>query len=74
MLKDRDVQNYLSHVEVEWVFNLEKAPWWGGIFEGLIISTKRCLQNLIGQAKFSYDKMHTAIVEIESSVNSHPLS
>ena len=43
MLKDRDVQNYLSHVGVNWVFNLEKAPWWGGMFERLVKSTKRCL-------------------------------
>ena len=74
MLKDRDVQNYLCHVGFEWVFNLEKAPWWGGIFERLIKSTKRCLRKLIGQAKFSYDEMHTAIVEIESIINSRPLS
>ena len=52
MLKDQDVQNYLSHVGVEWVFNLEKAPWWGGIFERLVKSTKRCLRKLIGQAVF----------------------
>ena len=74
MLKNQDVQNYLSNIGVEWVFNLEKAPWWGGIFERLIKSTKRCLRKLIGQAKFSYDEMHTAIVEIEAIINSRPLS
>lgn len=66
MLKDQDVKNYLSHVGVEWIFNLEKAPWWGEI--------KQCLRKLIGQAKFSYDEMHTAIVEIEAIINSQPLS
>ena len=74
MLNDQDVKNYLSHVGVEWTFNLEKAPWWGGIFERLIKSTKRCLRKLIGQARFSYDEMHTAIVEIEAIINSRPLS
>ena len=33
MVKDKYVTNYLSHIGIEWLFNLEKAPWWGGVFE-----------------------------------------
>ena len=35
-----EVQQYLSDVGIEWVFNVEKAPWWGGIFEHMVRSTK----------------------------------
>ena len=36
------VQNYLSGRGVDGVFNLKRAPWWGGGFEKIIQSTKRC--------------------------------
>jgi len=54
--------------------NLEKAPWWGGVFERMVKSTKRCLRKIVSQARFSYDEMHTAIVEIEGIINSPPIS
>jgi hypothetical protein len=54
----KEVKDYLSHVGVQWTFNLEKDPWWGGLFERMVKSTKRCLRKMIGQAKFSYNEMH----------------
>ena len=31
-----DVQHYLSGIGVEWLFNLERAPWWGGVLERMV--------------------------------------
>ena len=74
MLSQPDVKEHLLDLKVEWNFNLEKAPWWGGLFERLVKSTKRCLRKMIGQARLSFDEMHTAVLEVESILNSRPLT
>ena len=68
------VQQHLAGLGVQWIFNLPKAPWWGGMFERLIASTKRCLRKVIGQAKGSYDEILTTVVEAEAVINSRPLT
>ena len=70
---DETVQKHLAGRGVQWTFNLEKAPWWGGVFERLVKSTKRCLRKMAGRATLSLDELHTALVEVESILNSRPL-
>lgn len=69
-----DVKRYLAGLGVKWMFNLPKAPWWGGVFEGMIPSTKRCLRKILGQARFSVDELLTALAEVEMVSNSRPIS
>ena len=69
-----DVYQYLSGAGIQWSFNLPRAPWWGGVFERMVRSTKRCLKKMVGQAKLSYDELLTVITEVEMIVNSRPLS
>ena len=71
--KDQTVIDHLSALGVDWLFNVEKVPWWGGVFERLVKSTKHCLRKYIVQAKFSLDELHRAVVEVESIINSRPL-
>ena len=59
---------------MKWVFNIPKAPWWGGIFERMVRSTKWCLRKIVGQAKLSYDELLTALTEVEMVLNSRPLT
>ncbi len=69
-----EVQKYFDGLGIEWRFNVPKTPWWGGVFERLVRSTKRCLRKALGQAKLSHDELLTAIVEIEMVLNSRPLT
>ena len=71
---DATVKEYLAGLGCTWLFNIERAPWWGGAFERLVKSTKRCLRKLIGRAHFSHDELLTAVTEIEAVINSRPLS
>ena len=74
MMTSSEVQQHLAGLKVKWVFNLEKAPWWGGFYERMIQSMKRCLEKTIGKAKLTYDELSTALTEVEAILNSRPLS
>ena len=40
----------------------------------MVQSTKRCLRKMVGQASLNHDELVTAVTEIESIINSRPLS
>ena len=59
MLKQPQIQQYLRDNKISWVFNLERAPWWGGLFERMVKVTKRCLRKVMGQANLYFDELST---------------
>ena len=73
-LNDPSVKRYFIDLKVEWKFNLEKAPWQGGVFEKMIKSAKRCLKRAIGKTSLTYDELLTLVTEVEAVLNSRPLS
>ena len=70
----KEVNCYLNNHQVEWKFIVEKAPWWGGYWERLVQSVKLCLKKTIGRSTLSFDELATVLVEIESTLNNHPLT
>lgn len=73
VFKDETVRDHLAEKGCNWTFNVEKATWWGGAFKRLVQSTKRCLK-MVGQASLTHDELLTTVTEIESIINSRPLS
>jgi hypothetical protein len=69
-----EVRAYLENNKLEWRFNLEKAPSWGGFFEKMVGTVKRCLRKVLGNSKLTYDELLTTLVEIEGTLNSRPLT
>lgn len=73
-LNHPDVQRYFVNIGIEWSFNLEKAPWWGGIFERMVKCVKSCLKKVVGRASLTYDELLTVLTEVEMILNSRPIS
>ena len=73
-LESPEVKKFLSDIHVEWRFNLEKAPWQGGVFERMIKSAKRCLRKAIGKNCLTFDELLTLVTEVEGVLNSRPLT
>jgi hypothetical protein len=74
VFKDSSVKEHLATIKVTSQYNVERAPWWGGAFERMIRSTKRCLKKAIGRAQLSLDEITTVLAEIETVLNSRPLT
>ena len=74
ILSHPEVQHFLSEINLKWIFNVERAPWWGGFIERMIQLLKRCLKKLIGRAKLSYEELLTSVSEVELILNSKPLT
>ena len=74
LFNDRKVKSALQTKRVTWRFNLERAPWWGGFFERMVRSVKRCLRKVLGNAKLTVEELSTVLVEIEGTLNARPLT
>ena len=74
ILNNPIVQRHFVDMSVDWRFNIERAPWWGGVFERMIQSTKRCIRKTIGKTRLTYDELISVLAEVEMILNSRPLS
>jgi len=74
LIRSPEVVKHLSSSRVTWKFIVERAPWWGGFWERMVRSVKRSLKKCIGRASLTHDELSTLLVEVESVINSRPLT
>ena len=68
------MSQYLTNQQTSWKFIVAKAPWWGGFWERMVQSVKRCLRKIIGKATLRLEELITILVEVESVINCRPLT
>ena len=73
MFTVKDTQTFAANKVIEWKFNISGAPWWGGIWERLVGSVKRCIKKVVGVRKIGYIELNTLLLEIECILNNRPL-
>lgn len=70
---DEQLQGFLESHDIQWKFNLSRAPWWGGQFERLIGIVKSTMYKVIGGAALTWSKLNEVILDVETQVNRRPL-
>ena len=74
LFKDEEVKKFLVMKRTKWINILSKAPWYGGVYEKLIKSLKRCLKKTLKNPKVTSAELYTLVVEIERTLNNRPLT
>lgn len=74
VLKDPDVLTFYGRQGIRWKYIAERAAWWGGFWERMIRTVKTALRKILGKTSLSTSELETVLVEIESVVNSRPIT
>lgn len=64
----------VAEKEIKWKFIPQLAPWHGGVYERLVAVVKHCLKRTLQKHLVGNDQLLTIIKEVESVVNTRPLT
>ena len=72
--KGAELKGFLTSRGIKWNHIVERSPWWGGFYERMVKSVKRCLKKVLATSKLKYEELLTVLIEIEGVLNSRPLT
>ncbi|XP_062538558.1 uncharacterized protein LOC134206843 [Armigeres subalbatus] len=72
--RSTDWENFCLESGIQFRFIPARSPHFGGIWEAGIKSFKHHFRRIMGNRSFSVDQLQTVVVQIESVLNSRPLS
>ena len=72
--RSKKLKSFLIQKNIKWNFILKKATWWGRSYERLIGIVKYPLKEALQKSLLTYEELYTVITEIESVMNSRPLT
>ncbi|XP_039309090.1 uncharacterized protein LOC105201565 [Solenopsis invicta] len=58
---------------LQWIFIPPYSPHWGGLWEAGVKSCKNLLRTVLGNSNFTFEELCTALIQVESCLNSRPL-
>jgi hypothetical protein len=73
-ISDARTQHFFAQNGIMWKFIAPRAAWWGGWWERMVGTTKRCLRNVLGKTLASEEELGTILINIEAVLNSRPIT
>ena len=73
-LDQHKIRDELSPERIQWKFNPPSSPWMGGCMVAMVKLTKRALKTIVKNRLFTEEALSTFLIEVESIINSRPLT
>ena len=73
-LDRKRIEEEVNNHQKKWLFNPPCSPWMPGARESMVKLTIRALKTIAKERTFTDDALYTVMTEIESTVNSRPLT